>query len=148
MVECGLGAMEEALGHSHFSVYRLQAEVSRIFGENFYLKPGRSRGGSSHLYMSPEARKYKKELYEKLREQVESGAFPYGREFPQRVVYEFRITKDRDVSNMIKVTEDALSDAIGVDDSVWTEVVARKVRIAGDGPEVVIIELYCPKQAI
>lgn len=127
-----------------FRVYRLRAEVDRVFGENFYLKPGKSKEGT-HLYMTPQAKRYKRMLYEQLKEQVESGAFPYGKEFPQKVVYEFRITKDRDVTNMIKVTEDALSDAIGVDDSVWTEVVARKVRIEGDGPEVVIIELYCSR---
>lgn len=135
-------------------VYTLVAEVRRIFSENFYLKPGYSRGKRSnkgkggngsgpYLYLAPEARKYKKELIEKLQEEVSEKGFPYGKEFPYKVSYTFLVNKDRDVTNMIKVTEDALSEAIGVDDSVWEEVVAKKVIKEDLEKEVVIIELYC-----
>lgn len=135
-------------------VYTFVAEVRRIFSENFYLKPGYSRGrgskkgkggksGGPYLYLAPEARKYKKDLIDRLQEEVSEKGFPYGKEFPYKVSYTFLVNKDRDVTNMIKVTEDALSEAIGVDDSVWEEVVAKKVIREDMEKEVVIIELYC-----
>ncbi len=128
-------------------VYVFQAQVGRVFSENFYLKPGYSRGrrgqGGVYLYLSPEARRYKSRLLKELEREVRNSGFPVGEEFPRRVVYNFYISKDRDVTNMIKVTEDALSEAIGVDDSVWSEVVAKKVVDGELEDEVVIIELYC-----
>lgn len=120
--------------------YEFVVEVERVFGENFYLKP-RCSGGRAHLYMTPEAKRYKKALIEALKQQVEGSGFPWGKLFPKKVSYTFIIGRDRDVGNMIKVTEDALSEAIGVDDSVWEEIQARKVVVSDLQKEVVIIKL-------
>ena len=148
----GQGELEDRAGDVYTRVYTLRAEVSRVFSENFYLKPGVSKGArrgkgkngrGAYLYLSPEARTYKKELIPKLEEEARRAGFPYGKELPFRVCYTFLLNKNRDVTNMIKVTEDALSEAIGVDDSVWSEVCARKVVDEGRENEVVIIELYC-----
>lgn len=127
--------MEEGLKEYEFLV-----EVDKVFGENFYLKP-RCSGGRAHLYMTPDAKKYKKFLIEGLKEQVEKTGFPWGKVFPKKVSYTFIIGRDRDVGNMIKVTEDALSEAIGVDDSVWEEIQAKKVVVSDLQKEVVIIKL-------
>lgn len=129
--------------------YVFRAEVSKIFSENSYLKPGRTRKGSSYLYLSPQARRYKEKLIEQFTEQMKKNGFPYGKAFPFMIVYEFHIIEDRDVTNMIKVTEDAFSEAIGVDDSVWRKIMASKHFIGRDvhgvpeSKEVVIIKAYC-----
>lgn len=123
-------------------MYTFRAEVDRVFGENYYLKP-RCQGGRAYLYMPPKAKRYKEELLRQLSLQVSSSSFPYGQVFPKRLVYHFYISRDRDVSNMIKVTEDAVAEAIGVDDSVWEEVVARKYVQSSLEREVVIIEVHC-----
>jgi len=130
-------------------VYTFRAEVNNIFSENFYLKPGRSKKGSLYMYLHPEAKRYKERLIKQFTEQMKENGFPYGKVFPFKVVYNFYVLTERDVTNMIKVTEDAFSEAIGVDDSVWDTVSANRILIGRndngvpESKELVIIEAYC-----
>jgi len=101
------------------------------------------------MYLHPEAKRYKEKLIKQFTEQIKENGFPYGKVFPFKVVYTFYVLTERDVTNMIKVTEDALSEAIGVDDSVWDQIVANRVIIGRnangipESKELVIIEAYC-----
>jgi Holliday junction resolvase RusA-like endonuclease len=141
--------MDHKEGPQDVSVYTFRAEVSSIFSENFYLKPGRSKKGGLYMYLHPEAKKYKEKLIKQFTEQIEENGFPYGKAFPFKVVYNFYVLTERDVTNMIKVTEDAFSEAIGVDDSVWDTVLANRILIGRnangvpESKELVIIEAYC-----
>jgi len=136
-------------GSTGVSVYTFRAEVSSIFSENFYLKPGRSKKGGLYMYLHPEAKRYKQKLIRQFTEQMKENGFPYGKAFPFKVVYTFYVLTEKDVTNMIKVTEDAFSEAIGVDDSVWDQVSANRILIGKndngipEGKELVIIEAYC-----
>lgn len=136
-------------GTPSVSVYTFRAEVNSIFSENFYLKPGKSKKGGLYMYLHPEAKRYKEKLIKQFTEQIKENGFPYGKVFPFKVVYTFYVLTERDVTNMIKVTEDALSEAIGVDDSVWDQIVANRVIIGRnangipESKELVIIEAYC-----
>jgi Holliday junction resolvase RusA-like endonuclease len=141
--------MDHNEGPPDVYVYTFRAEVSSIFSENFYLKPGRSKKGSLYMYLHPEAKRYKEKLIKQFTEQMKENGFPYGKVFPFKVVYNFYVLTERDVTNMIKVTEDAFSEAIGVDDSVWDTVLANRILIGKntngvpEGKELVIIEAYC-----
>jgi Holliday junction resolvase RusA-like endonuclease len=141
--------MDHKEGPQDVSVYTFRAEVSSIFSENFYLKPGRSKKGGLYMYLHPEAKKYKEKLIKQFTEQIKENGFPYGKAFPFKVVYNFYVLTERDVTNMIKVTEDAFSEAIGVDDSVWDTVLANRILIdrnangVPESKELVIIEAYC-----
>ena len=103
----------------------LVAEVEKVFSENTYLKPGRR-----HLYVPSSVKEYKKSLVEQFKSQLE------GRELPKdvkgaTVQMVFLISPRRfstaDTTNMVKLVEDSLVEAIGVDDSFHIHVQALKI---------------------
>lgn len=110
--------------------------VRKIWSENSYLKPGISKSGRPYLYVSPQAKLYK--------DQIRSGLS--GKEKPLKIwglcfVFHLRPSRARrDVTNMVKLTEDAISELWGVDDSSWSFVSSFKVHSDREFIELYVLE--------
>lgn len=88
-------------------------EVDRIFGANTYLKP-RCHKGRAYLFLTPDARKYKRSLLNSLKSL--QPEYPEGRKGLYLV---FGIHRPKDLSNMVKLTEDAIAEYFGLNDVEW-----------------------------
>lgn len=86
--------------------------------------------GGKHMFKNPRVRKYQEEIKEQLKgsclENVSSPDSPV-----LRVGFKFYFKNRywrRDVTNMIKATEDGLKDVLGIDDGRTVYITAEKIR--------------------
>lgn len=118
--------------------------VESLPSVNDMYKVGRNSYGGSWIYLNPTVAKYKSLIKEKLIEQgvqeyfnkLENGKYVF------KVNLIFMLNNNfwkRDVSNIIKATEDALTDATGHDDRYNVEVSSVKVMNDVSDFETVII---------
>ncbi len=101
-----------------------QIYVNKIFGSNTYLRPGISKSGRPYLYLQPEARVYKDQIKKTLQVQRYSLA-----PIRQGLILVFGINRDKDVTNMVKLTEDAIAEYYRLNDIDWTWSIAYKYHI-------------------
>ena len=90
--------------------------------------------GGKHMFKNPRVRAYQKEMVERVKESELMEM--QGLEKPIiRAHFKFRFRRRfwvRDVTNMFKATEDAVRDAISVDDSRTVHITGEKIQIEGD----------------
>ncbi|MCX7999700.1 MAG: RusA family crossover junction endodeoxyribonuclease [Leptospiraceae bacterium] len=114
----------------------IEIKVSRVWSENSYLKPQIRKNANQknfiYLYVSPSAKKYKNEVISKISTFLREKNITKPKSI-SAVYFVFYIKpgkKRRDTTNMVKLTEDALSVVLGIDDSVWDLVASRKIYIS------------------
>lgn len=111
------------------SVIRLQCKIPSV---NCAYKPAHN-GRRAWLYLDPEVGDFKTQVTELVQmTDIKALKALKDQDVRLKLFLVFYISKShfwsRDTSNMIKVTEDAIVDAIGIDDRFTTLVSACKVQ--------------------
>ena len=107
-----------------------QIYVNKIFGSNTYLRPGIAKSGKPYLYLQPEARAYKAQIKKTL--QSQNYSLISNR---QGLILVFGINRDKDVTNMVKLTEDAIAEYYQLNDIDWKWSIAYKYHIKARSKE-------------
>lgn len=86
--------------------------------------------GGKHMYKNPRVRKYQEELIRQLKE-TDLANISEVKEPTVHVKFKFYFKNRywrRDVTNMIKATEDGLKEVLGIDDGRTVHVTAEKIK--------------------
>lgn len=79
-------------------------------------------------YLSAEAKRFKQECTARLR--MHKVTIP-DKETPMELHLRFGLSRDMDVSNCIKLLEDCIADAVGINDIQFQGITAVKERVRG-----------------
>ena len=104
----------------------LEVPSKELFSSNTQLAPGKTKTGRPYLYLSEDARKYKKWIAHvlELRYGDQRGVIQSHLKHSGYVelILAFYVRERRDTTNMVKTVEDAIAEWIGVDDGLWSRV--------------------------
>lgn len=110
-----------------YNVVVILPESMSIPSVNKHKEPGR---GGKHMYKNPRVRAYQEEIVEQLKDSCVANIVTYEKPI-LHVEFRFHFKNRywrRDVTNMVKATEDALRDVIGIDDGRTVHVTAEKIK--------------------
>ncbi|MCP3686483.1 MAG: hypothetical protein GY861_27920 [bacterium] len=120
----------------------IEFKKDKIPSGNVLVLAGVKKNRKGYLYKNPGIEKFQVNMAGKLRAQLKDVGIKLDKDKWYSILMVFLIQKNgykrRDASNMLKVCEDAVVRATGVDDSRHARVTAHK-RISPDESEYVIL---------
>lgn len=114
--------------------------VDRPTSVNRWVRCGKSKSGVPYAYKTREARDYEKELLNELEKNYPNvknlGKIASVEIYHIEFIFIGNIRED--VSNLVKITEDAFSRFIGIDDRSWNSIKIQKIKANLDKVLVII----------
>lgn len=114
------------------------AKFNKIPSNNILVMPGVSKTGKGYLYKNPDIRKFQEDLINQLTPQFKDYKLPEKYYSVTLVFFLNKRFNSRDVSNMFKISEDAVKDVVKKDDSKYVNIHGYK-RMSTDENEYILL---------
>lgn len=117
-------------------IYKALVQVEKILSVNSLYSPGVTKYGKPYLYKNPAVSNYQEWLKYQFSNQL--GTLKSVEEISWIFLFSSRITS-RDVSNMIKIAEDALKESIKLDDSLFYTIHLHKIKTSFTSEYIIVL---------